>query len=765
MSFSWGEEVEQRNGNLSEMFAALAFEDVFPGQQPGAGAKQEKRQVDNSKAEDDENNNNNNNDDEIQEEEQETNFPSVIPRQGVESASTLQEKGKEEEAEEEDDSYSEEIMLVNCGAPAPHMRMPQEIHAACLSWWDDLYPENTPVKYAPGFEDQQLDWDASWYRDKIESVLSKPHWIQDGKGILLPCGLVKNYAIALEGKFERDAEVHKQALMREYTDYLRATIAEAWTVAALDVTGSYFEFAQVCGAIDRSHAEELQNMLLAQRKHINEFNKRLQAELKEKKFTPEEEREMVAKLRADHTLSHPFVSREAEARPIDAVVLHELVTIDKKSKTSGKSKVIAFSGTYTLGEPMQQFIEEKQCKEIQRQKKARKRRERRRRKRAQKSGATGEKDTSIEEPVAQQTTNEPLAVVKARIMLCAFGGFKRKTPEWKVAKRAAINTTGVHCTGEDGSFAYSTTDGVVVCSIPAGEKLAEYKFPGNWHGNLRRMFIDKQLLCCVFSPTAPDGSRALCQAVVFDRLSQKAKVLAVPTQGSITAMCSEPSVARSFWVGFANGSAYCFNWESATFEIAVSAVNVLATVAPVTKLSRSGRMLYCHCISGVSVLDVQPLKGESIEQMHNRAGNPDFYRYSLISDVGRRGTILAILQRDHNLAITHATKSGLVKVLVPPERLCRTELREYTVPSEDGKGEIIEERETPVPIVTQFPLTQHARVDDDKIVILYSDASVRVLHTRPKTNKERLKEAVQDLMGKPNEEEIEEEEMEQEKKE
>lgn len=780
MSFEWGDEVKPLDEETVSLFSGLDLDTsdmalgITPSQVPDKSLKS------NGITNDDDNNNNKEEPPIYNERERTITIhdqfvdPHGFPkndddvRTDLESSLKIKKgdgpkrkgKGKEEEEEEvnddDEESCSEELMLVHdTSSMAPRMRTPKEIHTICLDRWDDVYPENSDPEKALKFEDAQLEWDASWYRDKIDSVLSEIFSVEKTEDVLIPVGLSKNFAIAMRGPFKRDTKAAEQGLYQLYAEYLKSTIRHAWDISTITVLEDYFKFAQECGAIDKEHVEQVAKVLKSQRKHIALMAEKLQEQLEKENISKEQESGMVDRLRSQY--DHPIRKDKVKPREIDAIAIHELKTV-----TTKKKKFIVHD--YEIQQPLMSLLDDIKKRAAIRSKRNRKRKARKKRNenkttkdekgKENEEEEEEEKATDDEYIVAPPSANESnqttetsplLENIKGTLLVCPFGGFKHKNPTWKTARHSQVETTGIFHVGEEGDLACSTQTGVVIHSIPLGSKTEEYNFPGNWHGAIREIFVDKRFLCCVLHEKT-DKEKHPCQAIVFNRQTGEGKAIAVATHGHITSICTEPT-KKSFWVGFANGTMFCIQWEDSLIDSSLHSRLILSIISPITKMRRIGRQLHCQIVCGLNTIDVAPMKGESITSMLNRAGDPIFTRYSMMSAFGRRGTIRVILMRNHNFAITQTAASGLIRILVPPERLTTPGIQEVVSKSEDGKGQIIEEKEVMIPNVTPFPLNQHIRVDKDKIVILYSDGTVRVIHTTRKSNKERLDEAVMDLKG------------------
>lgn len=633
-------------------------------------------------------------------------------------------KGKEED-DSENDSCSEEVVFVRDTVTIPpQMRTNNEIHGTCLDRWDDVYPENSNPNHAGKFENSQIDWDARWYGDKIETVYSERSQ-KISNTTAIPAGITKDYAVAVCGHFERDIEAKNEMLSDAFRESMKASIKNAWDITTITVLEEYFKYAQECGALNEKHAKQVSKAFKAQRRSIAQMTEELKAQLKKEEVSKEEEQNMAARLMNQY--DHPIRKNKTESRQVDAFVVHELKMI-----SDNKNPFPVYD--YTMQEPMKKLVKDIKKKESSRKQKNRKRHDRRKQK--QNANSTTKQSPAI--VISEKPKSLPKSV-QGEIMFCPFGGYKNKQLNWKSCQNSHISTTGVFHVGSCGDLASSTKNGITIHSIPSGTKTEEFRFPEEQFAAMKQIFIDERFLCCVFEGKRDNETIEPCQAIIINRETKQAKAVAVTTKGQITAICTELA-KESIWLGFSNGIALCVQWKDSTIDDSFHSLVVLSTISPITKMYRVGRQLHCQIVYGINSIDVIPMKGETINAMLSRAGDPVFTRFSMMSAFSRRGTIRVILLRSHNISIGHTATPGLLKVLMPPDNLTSRQIRLVTKESEDKKGQIIEEEECVVPKITAFPLEQYIKIDKNKISVLYSNCTARVIYTTPKTRKEKLAE-------------------------
>lgn len=299
-----------------------------------------------------------------------------------------------------------------------------------------------------------------------------------------------------------------------------------------------------------------------------------------------------------------------------------------------------------------------------------------------------------------------------KLMILPVNAHKTQSLKWRTVKYPKMNTTGsFHVNGK--FVASSTINGVDVHKIPSGKMVERYSVP--LFGDEYRVSIvsvSTEFVTCTYTPIR-DGL-LFDHFVVFDRISTKVGIVTIfDSRKKITSVLQESRLGL-FWIGLSDGVVMCIPvTESDTGQEILQLVMGPRSI-PVRRIYRKGRKLYCMSSLGVTVNDVVPLKCETILNMQKRS-DPSLLQCGLLCAFDRWGQVRLMFTSDHMLHIMHESYRALSRVISPPKSLYIG-----TVKRKDG---------TDIDVFDQarLPLHQFVSICRERVVILYSNSSLRIV--------------------------------------
>ena len=573
----------------------------------------------------------------------------------------------------------------------------KEIRDVLLNRYDDICPEDLDPNDARVLEDKLLTQEAAYFQNELHSTISLQVCDFDNDSHLIPLGLSNQWAVAIQTK---NPDNITEAEIQEVENFIAITKER----------------------INAAQTPSLVFFAVKQYKQMAKDSLRLQKYEKKIKQCAGKKNKQLSEMKAatgDKSDSGTPVSlRTASVTKRDqpkfgirevAVKKDGCVNIVVKKKV----KVC----TYTLPDKVRETLVSALSKKMKLKTTNKKRNARRKKKTA--SVLIKEEENGDEEG-DEEKKEEKTEVAEGVLLVASLLNYKEASPQWKKCLNAKplLSTNKFYVSETE--LASSTQSGIDIYTLPREIKIESYSIldiPGKH--KVSSVFVGKDFAACIFKSEEENLIQS-CQGAIFDRKNGTVYLLIMKKNTVLTSIIREP-MRQSFWLGFANGCAYCFSMKMKFADLSMRSICFIPNIFPIRKMYRIGRQLYCQTTVGINAIDVVPLEKESIDQMLIRTGAPNLYKNPDISAFWRYGSLQIVVSRTHMIYITHSAARKIMKTLIPPPSLRKT------APLAGKQNQIVVDQK-----VTSFPMRQHVRMRGDTLIVLYSNADVRFTWTTDK---------------------------------